>query len=111
MLFTYRDKCEFCNQSHSDNCDFEFPRDCTSLLDLTRKAESRDLALVVQWQSSPEARLDLLEQPDVKLVNDDGTNANSSDGITLHDCLNAFTMEEMLSGQDMWYCNKCKEHV
>jgi ubiquitin carboxyl-terminal hydrolase 4/11/15 len=31
--------------------------------------------------------------------------------ITLYDCLNNFMIEETLSGNDKWYCNKCKDHV
>jgi ubiquitin C-terminal hydrolase len=30
--------------------------------------------------------------------------------ISLETCLKAFSQEEMLSGNDQWYCNKCKEH-
>lgn len=30
--------------------------------------------------------------------------------LTLFDCLNEFTKEEELSGDDLWYCPKCKEH-
>jgi len=30
--------------------------------------------------------------------------------ITLESCFKAFSAEEMLSGDDQWYCNKCKEH-
>ena len=30
--------------------------------------------------------------------------------LSLYDCLNYFTQNEVLSGDDQWYCNKCKEH-
>lgn len=55
--------------------------------------------------------LELLESPGVTLVGDDCGSGASLDGLTLHDCLKTFTMEETLSGADMWYCNKCKDHV
>jgi ubiquitin C-terminal hydrolase len=29
--------------------------------------------------------------------------------ISLDSCLKAFSREELLSGNDQWYCNKCKE--
>ena len=29
--------------------------------------------------------------------------------ISLDSCFNAFSREEVLSGNDQWYCNKCKE--
>lgn len=30
--------------------------------------------------------------------------------LTLDDCLNSFAQEESLVGENLWYCNKCKEH-
>lgn len=29
--------------------------------------------------------------------------------ITLDSCFRAFSREELLSGSDQWYCNRCKE--
>ena len=34
-----------------------------------------------------------------------------SSSISIYDCLNYFMMEETLSGNDKWYCSKCKDHV
>jgi ubiquitin carboxyl-terminal hydrolase 4/11/15 len=31
--------------------------------------------------------------------------------ITLSDCMDEFKKSEILDEQNMWYCNKCKEHV
>lgn len=31
------------------------------------------------------------------------------DTVTLDHCLRAFSREELLTGSDQWYCNKCKE--
>jgi len=31
--------------------------------------------------------------------------------LSLYDCLNYFTVDETLSGDDQWYCSKCKTHV
>ena len=36
------------------------------------------------------------------------SNANS---VSIYDCLNYFAMEETLSGNDKWYCSRCKDHV
>lgn len=30
--------------------------------------------------------------------------------ISLHDCLKSFSIPEVLGGQDLWYCPKCKDH-
>lgn len=31
-------------------------------------------------------------------------------GLSLDSCLKGFSNEEVLGGNDQWYCNKCKEH-
>mmetsp|Transcript_31098 Transcript_31098/g.47492 ORF Transcript_31098/g.47492 Transcript_31098/m.47492 type:complete len:116 (-) Transcript_31098:412-759(-) len=36
--------------------------------------------------------------------------AGKKQGITLDSCFSAFSKEELLSGSDQWYCNKCQEH-
>lgn len=33
-----------------------------------------------------------------------------SNAISLDSCFSAYSREEMLTGNDQWYCNKCKEH-
>ena len=33
-----------------------------------------------------------------------------SNNINLYDCLNLFNSEEILEGDNQWYCNKCKKH-
>ena len=30
--------------------------------------------------------------------------------ISLDSCFRAYSREELLTGNDQWYCNKCKEH-
>ena len=37
--------------------------------------------------------------------------AANSGNIQLTDCLKAFKQQETLDQDNMWYCNKCKEHV
>ena len=34
-----------------------------------------------------------------------------SSNPSIYDCLNYFSMEETLTGNDKWYCSKCKDHV
>ena len=36
---------------------------------------------------------------------------NVQNTITLDDCFDEFKKSEMLDENNMWYCNKCKEHV
>lgn len=45
-----------------------------------------------------------------------GTRAAGGDGeqgrgLDLYDCLELFHQPEELSEENMWYCNKCKDHV
>ena len=36
---------------------------------------------------------------------------NIGKDINLYDCLNLFSSEEILDGDNEWYCNQCKKHV
>ena len=81
---------------------------------MIRKADKRNLILVVQWRSNPPAKIEMIEKPTVINVNDEEStivNPTSDSKITLYDCLNNFMIEETLSGNDKWYCSKCKDHV
>lgn len=37
--------------------------------------------------------------------------AEESGAVTIEDCFNEFRKTEILDEDNMWYCNKCKEHV
>jgi ubiquitin carboxyl-terminal hydrolase 4/11/15 len=79
---------------------------------MIRKADKRDFILVVQWRADID--LDVLENAAFKHLSDDNSalmNPSSDSRLTLYDCLNCFMLEETLSGNDKWYCNKCKDHV
>ena len=36
---------------------------------------------------------------------------SSFSDLNLTDCLKYFQQEEILKGDDKWYCSKCKQHV
>jgi len=36
-------------------------------------------------------------------------NKAKKDKITLDQCFRAYSRDELLTGADQWYCNKCKE--
>lgn len=36
---------------------------------------------------------------------------SNSNRVSIYDCLNYFAMEETLTGNDKWYCSRCKDHV
>ena len=56
----------------------------------------------------------LFDIDETKLDNlDDNSQSISmsySNNINLYDCLNLFNSEEILEGDNQWYCNKCKNH-
>lgn len=60
------------------------------------------------------ANLDLIENPEVlKYDMSSGMKADvpmKSNQITLQDCFQNFSQEELLKGDDKWYCGKCKDH-
>lgn len=55
----------------------------------------------------------MVEKPHVVSIDQTGmSSVNLKTGsINLYDCLNYFSVEETLRGDDKWYCSKCKDHV
>ena len=54
----------------------------------------------------------MIEKPRVLKIDQTGMNSfQAGGGINLYDCLNYFSVEETLRGDDKWYCSKCKDHV
>ena len=35
---------------------------------------------------------------------------SASSSISIYDCISWFSLEETLTGNDKWYCAKCKTH-
>ena len=59
--------------------------------------------------------INILFDIDETKIDNLGTNSQSismsySNNINLYDCLNLFNSEEILEGDNQWYCNKCKKH-
>ena len=55
--------------------------------------------------------LDKSKLPKLSDVHRNKFTLNIGKDINLLDCLNLFNSEEILDGDNEWYCNKCKEHV
>lgn len=113
--------CDFCGKNHKNtNCVFDI-QDSTPMRNVLKSMKfDRDFELVVQFSSSTVANLKPLEQPDFELVNlstsgsqmsSKQTSSNSNGGISIYDCLSWFSSEETLTGNDKWYCSRCKNHV
>ena len=56
--------------------------------------------------------MQMIEKPHIVSIDQTGMNSFKGSGtINLYDCLNYFSVEETLRGDDKWYCGKCKDHV
>ena len=55
----------------------------------------------------------MIEKPLIVSIDQTGMGSvkTSSGTVNLYDCLNYFSVEETLRGDDKWYCSKCKDHV
>jgi hypothetical protein len=95
LLFSRTPFCDFCEQSHKDNCLFAFPDDVTldSILSLMRF--ERELELTINWKSSAKVNFKWLESPQFKRVNLNSPNQradqmSNSGNISIYDCLSTF---------------------
>lgn len=119
----YRKKvdCEFCNKKHSvrdDTCDIFTPEEesgnsmkqgakTITLQDLYDMLKNeREIMFEVMINISSRAYMKGLATNFVK----SSAVQRSSSAITIEQCLRAYSQEELVGGQDQWYCNECKEH-
>ena len=119
-------KCEFCGRRHTakdDICDIrtnEYDSGNSlekdggayniTLGDLNKMLEQkRDLVFEFIIISTTFEKKDLT----VNLTSDknDMPLSGKGGGMNLSSCFKAFSTEELLTGDDQWYCNKCKEFV
>jgi len=74
---------------------------------------SRDFILNVVWNKAfNDKKLDKhlsgSKPPEIK---NEQTVSQDNKTVTIDDCFDEFKKSEMLDENNMWYCNKCKEHV
>ena len=115
-MFNSLQSCDFCGKDHSDNCLFSFPDDRTLGSVLSKIKYDRNLEITINWKRSPDlCNFQILEPENFTEVslNNPGNKIwmNDKNNISIYDCLSSFSQEEMLTGDDKWYCNKCKEHT
>ena len=61
-----------------------------------------DTAIGLQWAEGA------YEEPDIQVQVQ--AEARSSGGLTVRECLRAFSLPEVLSPDNEWYCRDCKQH-
>ena len=73
-----------------------------------------DFELIVLWSSNPPANLRPVENPDYHTIDLTAGQTQSmtskSGALSIYDCLSWFSSEETLTGNDKWYCPRCKQH-
>lgn len=67
-----------------------------------------DPEIRVNFVNDGKHNLDLLSKPDKERIGEQKRNSND---LSLQDCFSAFNEEELLTGDNQWYCSKCKDHV
>ena len=117
--------CHFCDQrSCGAHCGVPFSSS-TTVLDLLHKVGQEDnvsfyngkggkhdVILNLVWNSSFNETLMRHCSSNQEADKVEGYNeAEESDQIQIGDCFSEFSKTETLDQDNMWYCNKCKEHV
>ena len=113
-------QCEYCHQSHgqADTCDLKLDKLSANseegskqikLRDVIERMEhKRDLILGVIFRESSGAQMKYLE-PEFDQSHIKDLTKKDKETISLSSCFQAFSREELLTGADQWYCNKCQE--
>jgi hypothetical protein len=120
-MFSHHPTCDFCGQSHRDNCILAYEDDVTLAGILSLMTYDRELELTVAWKSNAKVNFRTVENANFERINLNAPSneaeagyggwMSSSKNISIYDCLSCFGQEETLAGNDMWYCSKCKDHV
>lgn len=99
--------CPACRSPHKGNCPFEFKQKTyKSFLNHC----SNDPEVLVLWKMNTQTDLTVFEKPD-KLVLGEAQKKLKNKKIDFDMCMNSFRQEEILDGENKWYCNKCQDHV
>lgn len=124
---SYGQNCHFCdNYNCTKNCPLPYTSKMT-ILDMLHKVGVEDNSSFYQKDGKSDLILNLVlnREFDFSLIRHlsgvkEGKRVNQQDGvdeenankdITISDCFNEFSKPEILDEDNLWYCNKCKEHV
>lgn len=112
--------CEFCNEKHgsADTCDIKINKisanseegckEITIQSILEQMTHKRDLIFGVILRDGSGAMMKHLE-PEFDQSHYKDMNKKEKQAISLDACFKAYSRNELLTGADQWYCNKCKE--
>lgn len=124
-------KCEFCEEKHGyreEHCELKInEQDVNEDLDLAKKITVADLKNQMEHKRRLIFAIVIKNTRETVNIRELGTKYRkfskrgagadgksleemAADVITLANCFEGYSAEETLSGDDQWYCNKCKEH-
>jgi ubiquitin carboxyl-terminal hydrolase 4/11 len=110
MLINNREAKEGClgwKKVHRGNWKLDFPQK-------TYKAFlnhwSNDPEISITWKMITKANINVFEKPD-KIIIGEKENKNTNLRLDLDSWLNSFRQEEILDGENKWFCIKWKDHV
>lgn len=116
--------CEFCKGTihNAANCPFKFDDKnedeltIEQVLNMVNNDTRPELQLVIEFDDSLDKQTlqgfdQLLECSKKTVQNHTDDFKRKSGQFYLQDCFEAFQREEMLTGQNKWYCTKCKDNV
>lgn len=117
-------QCEYCGQNKCSGCPVPYTDQATigSILETIKqdsvnsfyressKIRGKELILNAIWHQDLHKNLFSFLSTAVKFEAIGDTSERTAD-IQLTDCLREFKQTEVLDQDNMWYCNKCKEHV
>eukprot|EP00347_Sterkiella_histriomuscorum_P018454 403345455 len=129
-LSGYMETCRFCGDKKCEGCPVPLSRNMTlqdfmmkigienniSFYTEGYKRGKNDVIFEIVWNPKIEKQFfdafqTAVSFPGQKQLSQPTTQKDESSAITLQDCLEEFERPEMLDQDNMWYCNKCKEHV
>jgi len=94
--------CPACRKPHKGNCKFDFQqKSYKSFLNHC----SNDPEVMILWKINTAIDLSVFERPDKKLIGEPEKKLKNKK-IDLDLCLNQFRQDEILDGDNKWYCNK-----
>ena len=103
-------KCEFCGNQHKDHC--PLLQDERTLEEMNKvMRQNRDFNIMMVWGPEPHAELGYLTRAGKSAVQEVNEFRSRKGPVSVYDCLSAFSKEETLTGDEKWYCPRCKTHV
>lgn len=122
----YMEDCKYCGLRQCSGCNVPYSEEATvttilgnlkltandSLFADDRRVSGKEFQVEIVWHQDIDAQLFSFLSTAIPLnVENQDASAEKDYAVQLTDCLKEFKQMETLDADNMWYCNKCKEHV